>query len=337
MLLSLPIELVERVIRLALPEHSMPRANSRRQDTLRSLCLVSSTLRQIVQPILDELVCIDRSDVWERFKRRPVSKAQTVRSLLVSKVNLDWSSLCLEVRKCSALQRLYVTDMNGSVNLANLEGLSSLNTLLFKRVRVSPTTFVLPCITELVYLHWDPAQAMVGSFITSAAFPSLRLLATDSSSVDPSIFPDLNAFLFIDQSDTPFPPLGNICPTRVLLPLPRKLTLAYTSVPRGPFPRYLSLQSTVKRKRLTDLTSAILALKPSDTHFHLLYLPIQCKPDHPSFANDEERAECLQKLYEACAARGVRVDWADAVRDLLHQFARHLSQAPAHEDAGRWA
>ncbi|GAA6031159.1 hypothetical protein JCM8097_004033 [Rhodosporidiobolus ruineniae] len=67
MLLSLPVELVERILRLALPEEVTPRTYGQRQSSLRSVCLVSSALRRLAQPILEEVAYIRSSASLLRY------------------------------------------------------------------------------------------------------------------------------------------------------------------------------------------------------------------------------------------------------------------------------
>ncbi|GAA5849271.1 hypothetical protein JCM8547_006498 [Rhodosporidiobolus lusitaniae] len=54
MLLSLPPELVEHIICLTEATTITSKTCQQRQDTLRALCLVSSALKEIAQPILEE-------------------------------------------------------------------------------------------------------------------------------------------------------------------------------------------------------------------------------------------------------------------------------------------
>ncbi|GAA5865469.1 hypothetical protein JCM8547_001255 [Rhodosporidiobolus lusitaniae] len=55
MLLSLPTELVQHTVRLSLPEDITGNTYAERQATLSALCLVSKNLRNVVQPMLDEV------------------------------------------------------------------------------------------------------------------------------------------------------------------------------------------------------------------------------------------------------------------------------------------
>jgi hypothetical protein len=56
MLLSLPVELVERIVRLSLRDTVTRTSYDERQATLLAFCLVHTHLRQIAQPILLEVV-----------------------------------------------------------------------------------------------------------------------------------------------------------------------------------------------------------------------------------------------------------------------------------------
>jgi hypothetical protein len=58
MLLKLPVELIQRIVRLATPEEITSSTYQPRQDTLRNLCLVNSLLLAVVQPVLEEALWV---------------------------------------------------------------------------------------------------------------------------------------------------------------------------------------------------------------------------------------------------------------------------------------
>jgi hypothetical protein len=64
MLLSLPTELIQRIVRLATPDEITSSTYQHRQDTLRSLCLVNQLLRELAQPVLEEAMVVRKATTW---------------------------------------------------------------------------------------------------------------------------------------------------------------------------------------------------------------------------------------------------------------------------------
>ncbi|GAA5953083.1 hypothetical protein JCM10213_002631 [Rhodosporidiobolus nylandii] len=99
MLLSLPVELVERIVRLALPVDPASRTYRRRQATLRACCLVSSGMKDVAQPILEEALWIrhDRGIIWDEARAKLSRTSKRLRFLGLRELHLcGWRrfSLC---------------------------------------------------------------------------------------------------------------------------------------------------------------------------------------------------------------------------------------------------
>jgi hypothetical protein len=70
MLLKLPTELIERVVRLSIPIETTSTTYADRQTLLRNLCLVNSPLRDIAQPVLREAVLTCSYTTWSIVRQR---------------------------------------------------------------------------------------------------------------------------------------------------------------------------------------------------------------------------------------------------------------------------
>jgi hypothetical protein len=131
MLLSLPNELIERTIRLSLPDEITSSNYVERQTILRNLCIVSSHLRDIAQPILEEVVFTSTTKGWGAAFRKinAVGFASRVRRFWPNEDSFDedeilWSLLAPILPKFTAMQVLALNDVF-EVDLKRLEGLSS--------------------------------------------------------------------------------------------------------------------------------------------------------------------------------------------------------------------
>ncbi|GAA5997796.1 hypothetical protein JCM5350_003548 [Sporobolomyces pararoseus] len=70
MLSSLPPELLHQIIEFTVPHTFLTRTYNNRQHTLCSLSLVSKQFQAIAQPLLHEIVWIDSSRTWDRYKTK---------------------------------------------------------------------------------------------------------------------------------------------------------------------------------------------------------------------------------------------------------------------------
>jgi hypothetical protein len=121
MLLSLPNELIERTIRLSLPDEITSSNYVERQ----------SHLRDIAQPILEEVVFTSTTKGWGAAFRKinAVGFASRVRRFWPNEDSFDedeilWSLLAPILPKFTAMQVLALNDVF-EVDLKRLEGLSS--------------------------------------------------------------------------------------------------------------------------------------------------------------------------------------------------------------------
>ncbi|GAA6031212.1 hypothetical protein JCM8097_004064 [Rhodosporidiobolus ruineniae] len=305
MLLSLPIELVERILCPPEPIVETRAAYAEQHASLRACCLVSSRLRRIAQPLLDKFACIDSPAAYRRFKTMDQDKRRSIKLCLVIKVELSWSSLSPRLGSCKNLRRLYLMKSRG----------------LAHGVPLRPA--------DVVELTFSPSGTPP-EFVTSTSFPSLRRLATLFHHLETDIFEQLDAYVCIYFNRADLPRLSKITPARVLLSLsPTSPSSCLTAI-HAPFPRYLHPQR-LHTANLTGLTTDILSIPASDIRLPLLYLPTDCAPGHPALDVDTKKADILQGLYDACAARRIKVVWKDVVRGVLVDFSRRAEAIKADE------
>ncbi|GAA6044239.1 hypothetical protein JCM8097_002190 [Rhodosporidiobolus ruineniae] len=93
MLLTLPPELVDRIVRFAaLPEHNTALYPAR-QATLRACCLTCSVLRHIAQPILGKIVSFIDETTFDLYAARYSSEAPDVIELTVPPLDRPWTAI----------------------------------------------------------------------------------------------------------------------------------------------------------------------------------------------------------------------------------------------------
>lgn len=125
-LLDLPTEFVERTVRLAIPFRVDTIIHYReRQNTLLSLCLVNSYLRQIAQPVLQEVTWAlpgARVRQWDPLTKRP-SKGNRDLAVFRAPPISSWSDVAPFLLQCAALRSLRFDYLD--VDIAALECFSS--------------------------------------------------------------------------------------------------------------------------------------------------------------------------------------------------------------------
>ncbi|BGP15328.1 hypothetical protein JCM10213_005258 [Rhodosporidiobolus nylandii] len=189
MLLSLPVELVERIVRLALPDEITSTTYGERQATLRACCLVSSGLRAIAQPILEEALWIRGYTEWDKAQEKLSRRPQRLRFLWVGE---HWEekadNFAALLSACTGLRELRLCGWR-AFNLCTLKDLTRLRCLVLDDVNLVGVTCPFPSVTELslsyVLVTAEGRQAL----LTPTTFPSLRHLTFDmvgSSSTQPA-------------------------------------------------------------------------------------------------------------------------------------------------------
>ncbi|GAA5849224.1 hypothetical protein JCM8547_006483 [Rhodosporidiobolus lusitaniae] len=130
MLLSLPPELVEHIVRLLEPITITSKSYQQRQDILRALCLVSSALKEIAQPVIEEAA------PW------PGSWAESVRK---ERSEAEYRKLC---RLSMHLEEVQL-DVFDDFDLSCLSGCPHLRRLILNNCTLLPLRHALTRIVEL--------------------------------------------------------------------------------------------------------------------------------------------------------------------------------------------
>ncbi|BGP15301.1 hypothetical protein JCM10213_002984 [Rhodosporidiobolus nylandii] len=214
MLLSLPSELVERVVRLPEPDEITLRTYGERQDTLRALCLVSKALRAVVQPILEEvLFAKSNTDAWTRVKEPLAANPSRARHLRLCAdwqwrlhKGYIWKDLLINVLPTlTMLRQLHITSFQG-LQLSVLQNLPHLTRLVIVECAIEAEPFVLPRVVELACLYLQHISA-ASTFLSTTTFPSLQTLVYTSLEYGPDhVAPPLPlrnqlSCLIIDEQD----------------------------------------------------------------------------------------------------------------------------------------
>ncbi|GAA6029581.1 hypothetical protein JCM8097_000948 [Rhodosporidiobolus ruineniae] len=273
MLLTLPPEVVERIVRLALPMPTDMFTFSKRMDTLRALCLVSTALRAVAQPIHQEVVLLSSDELWEGFKRTKALQYGFVHVVWVLPTDLprsaysSWSGIASKVRQCSALRDL------------RLIGIQDLNMSHF-----------LPQVKSLDWI--DVSLTRTDNFaITQAAFPSLLALACQHvEQCEPAVFERLECFFWVDDYFR-----GQQCNA---LADPRRILCDFDWERRW----------TGRLPEAEDIDSLTAQLEQSgqDLHFSVLVFPLQFCPDDHS-----DLGISMTTFVAACRSREVTVLFED--------------------------
>ncbi|BGP15277.1 hypothetical protein JCM10213_008301 [Rhodosporidiobolus nylandii] len=176
MLLSLPIELVERVVRLALPVDITSTTYGERQATLRACCLVSSGMRDVALPILEEALWIRRDTEWD--------EAQGMLSRMSKRLRFLWIATHWEEKaddfaallsSCKGLRQLRLCNQH-AFDLCTLKDLTVLRRLGLCDLYLDNSTCALPQVKELSLWCLNTTGQDPQAILTPATFPSLRHL-----------------------------------------------------------------------------------------------------------------------------------------------------------------
>ncbi|BGP20397.1 hypothetical protein JCM10213_002291 [Rhodosporidiobolus nylandii] len=178
MLDRLPLELVDHVVRLALPQPFSFRQYRERQNTLLALCRTSRAMRSVAQPLLFEVVELRTPDEVEGFieaveatkfggsvKRVRIEQAR--RSLPFD--GRDYAALA---ETCPAIRDLYLDGFD--LDLGDLECFTNLRTLVVSRANLNlpACPFSLPSLEDfsLIFCYFNPSQ------ISTTFLPHLKRL-----------------------------------------------------------------------------------------------------------------------------------------------------------------
>ncbi|BGP15319.1 hypothetical protein JCM10213_002622 [Rhodosporidiobolus nylandii] len=192
MLLSLPVELVERIVRLALPVDITSTTYGERQATLKACCLVSSGMRDVAQPLLEEALLVRDYTVWD--------EAQETLSGLSKRLRFLWAQEHWEEKaddfaallsECTGVRDLRLCSWR-VFDLCTLMDITGLRRLVLDEVHLHGAICPLPSVTELSLRRVGAPVEGRQALLTPKTFPSLRHLTfTPDASNSPLPSPSL--------------------------------------------------------------------------------------------------------------------------------------------------
>ncbi|GAA5848868.1 hypothetical protein JCM8547_006371 [Rhodosporidiobolus lusitaniae] len=341
MLLSLPPELVTRIVRLALPtataidgEHIRERFTSTtykdRQALLKRLCLVNSRMKEVVQPILEEAA-------WCR-----TDKANTDRRTLPNERDrLKFSWFTRPDRRVDGIlsnSKAFLREVRlfgpGEVDLGGLAGLPHLRRLVLDNVElvVPPTHSSLPQVDRLTWRHVKlPPDCTSHPVLNPTSLPSLRAFFhiphPSSLPLDRTLLSQLDcATYFLNvEPEGPSEDCSILTDIVTLNPLPARPYLRWTcSATRTSDDREFWLRY--------ELHSLLSDGVPGDVLRHLkrFYLPAF---GDPSRCTDQTLRPHVVSLLEIMRNSGVEVvfedqdgDGADRISDDFWRYARERTK-----------
>ncbi|GAA6031073.1 hypothetical protein JCM8097_003991 [Rhodosporidiobolus ruineniae] len=340
MLLDLPPELIEHILRLALPSSHTHPTYQNRQALLRSCCLVSFTLRNVAQPLLEEVAHLRSSKKREQYWKRCEERRPELRQLEVDGQFNEHGVLPPDIlRHCQALRYLCVSGIQ-TVDLSGLAGLPNLRFLRLMHASVWTTRSIMPHVVELSYEHGSPDSPVVRGFITSAVFPSLRLLSSNVHPTDTALLEHLDGFICTSGSNHSCRALSRyIPPSRILARLSFGL-FARPPLDKHPGSPHLFNPATLaSHLAVHSLATFLTKTNCMPALLPLLFLPAAAAPPSLLHQCDSALREAVDGLLEVCRSRGIPVDYENsrgvegAESNISPRFWKYAQEVKASEEA----
>ncbi|BGP15291.1 hypothetical protein JCM10213_002994 [Rhodosporidiobolus nylandii] len=342
MLLSLPVELVERIVRLALPDEMTSTTYGERQATLRACCLVSSGMRAVAQPILEEACWIrhDRSIGWDEAQQTLSRISKCLRSLWVQE---HWEEKADDFAAflplCKRLRELRLCGWR-AFSLCTLKDLPVLRRLGLCDLCLDSPSCALPQVEELSLWCLNALGKDQQSILTPETFPSLRHLTFYGDMAgSPFPVPSLVSSLIsitVNEFDIVHDPAAYEHPST-----PRLVRVYHDYLDPGTWFSLCSNAEHVQLLRGLDwpesLSNDILEDLAEDLENHSAIPSIRLRLIYlPSAYSACVCGVCQQcnnhgRFQRACAARGIAVDSEDyddeyGARDVSRKFAAYAEQ-----------
>ncbi|GAA5904698.1 hypothetical protein JCM6882_008350 [Rhodosporidiobolus microsporus] len=257
MLLSFPTELVEHIVRLAIPPEYSSATYLDPQDTLRELCLVCRDLRNVAQPVLGEVVRVSKEVTVERVKElfKSLSAKRRFRVLAFEGVEFDLDGLGAD---CTSLAdvRLYGVDV---YDLPSLENLPALRTLVLNECEAPESPISLPTLTCFT---WSDSSAQhirifVNAYDTDSA-KTPRALQLLTAALSPTNAPAMTLrLLYLPAAYSPSTCLNEDISTEVdklvAVCAARRIEVDYDDTDEGPgglliSPKFAAYARKVRKK-----------------------------------------------------------------------------------------
>ncbi|BGP20386.1 hypothetical protein JCM10213_002302 [Rhodosporidiobolus nylandii] len=330
MLDRLPLELVDHVARLALPQPFSFRQYRDRQDTLLALCRTSKAMRAVAQPSLFEAVQLRTAGEVERFVE---AVKVTKLGRRVKRVGIEEPRPSFEAcdnaalaAACPAIRDLYLDGVD--LDLSDLECFPNLRTLVASRTSLNPPAypFSLPSLEDfsLMFCHFTPTCISTTSlprlkclhfqhaydFAPTQAFLDGLLQHCEALSCDAVDLTDQNGLpaltLFHSRLlvDCPWYALSD--PEAAAFQLSRVLAQARSIRvhPHANQGKAFQPESPLVQAELDaeDVVEAAEALHAGDLpHLQALYIPFSLS------SSSADLPDALSRLRTACAARNIEV------------------------------
>ncbi|GAA5945088.1 hypothetical protein JCM10213_001554 [Rhodosporidiobolus nylandii] len=286
-----PLELVDHVVRLALPQPFSFRQYRDRQDTLLALCRTSKVMRTVAQPLLFEVVELKSADEVEGFVEACEATKLGGR---VKQLRLAYSLGVIELSPvaevaslaacCPRLSELFLHGVD--VDFACLQPFENLRTLVVSNSNIPYTAnFLLPSVKELSLVF----TAFHERHLSSSLYPSLKALHFQH-----------NEACFLGRKD--FEPLLRDVEA-VSCDLQDLDLEAESSAPCENFlPDWTPWASGYRRLEAPGLCATVTALENGPApHLATLYLSTSFSGHSP------ELDAALSLLRDACATRSIEV------------------------------
>ncbi|GAA5904726.1 hypothetical protein JCM6882_008358 [Rhodosporidiobolus microsporus] len=323
MLLTLPTELIEHIVRLAIPPEYSSATYLERQDTLRELCLVCRDLRSVAQPVLGEMVRVSKEVTVERVKElfQSTQAKRRIRVLALQGEEVDFDVLGGD---CTKLQDVRMSGLGG-IDLTPLEKFPALSSLVLKECEVHDHSVSLVGLTSLTWSDSNSSSELPAAFLRPANVPLLRQITYYIDGQNPDNDDKPNLVL----SPTLLAQVDTLCLTYPLAGIPIDgaaplvlLDTLFSSKSSFEFEHFLSRGAKHVRAYVPSsgievsnlptavdfLTAALSPINTPSASLGLLYLPTRCDP---SSCLDAATVTAMEGLVAVCAARGIEVDYED--------------------------
>ncbi|GAA5854662.1 hypothetical protein JCM8547_004927 [Rhodosporidiobolus lusitaniae] len=308
MLLSLPDELIENIVRLVLPGHMTERGYEERQALLRALCLMSKRLHLILLPILEEAASGTTPNGYIKVTLKQHKDTSKLKYLSMKHPSpAPFSNLSWAWTASSSLRKLCLSNFE-HVDMRYLEGLNNLRRLDLQDVFVTDSPFHLRNLTELGYVsskpNWWPHD-----FFLAAFFPSLKHVALDI--VSRASYTHVS---FMDE---------NLTDRLIRLTCYPSVYLCHTYVRVRPVDQSVDVTPEWQTE-IHLITDDELEKMEKQDHPTRIHLPLEY---HPDLADDPYLREKVTRFLAICQRLAIDIDFEDSHGMVLPTaFLRHAER-----------
>ncbi|BGP15188.1 hypothetical protein JCM10213_000862 [Rhodosporidiobolus nylandii] len=350
MLLSLPVELIERIVRLAVPHDYSNATYFERQDTLRSHCLVCRNLFPLAQRVLEETVRVSAEGTVakvERLLQDDVKRAR-MRALALNGLVVE------AVKKgCVGLRDVRLSWFD-DFELGWLGQSRNLLRLVMSECKVAAPYPHLPTLRSMTWTSSYFASDTDGGFLSRQNLPAVQDCAFwvggngHSAAFSPffaDLAPSLKTLVVVDNSvDTSeLPGLATDgCSPAVLVETAIAshdiLTTWSRRLSRVRYARFFPSGGPVLSPHVAaELFSSLAPLlsRESCPTILLSYLLIPTR-FCPTGLPQDDLSTAVESFVTACAARGITVDFEDTDESqggslVSPKFAAYVAEKRARE------